>query len=84
MLRRKSAIALGTVVLALTLPIGVLSVQAESACKGLESAACKKKDNCTWVEAYKRKDGAKVGAHCKSKPKKSGKSGDKKKSEDKK
>ena len=76
MLRRKGAVALGTVVLALTLPFGALSVRAESACKGLESAACKKNDNCTWVESYARKDGTKVGAHCKSKPKKSGKSGD--------
>lgn len=81
MLRRKGAIALGTVALALMLPLGAASVQAESACKGLESGTCKKKDDCSWVESYKRKDGAQVAAYCKSKPKKSSKSGDKKKSE---
>ena len=84
MLRRKGAIALGTVVLALGLPLGAVSVQAESACKGLDSGACNKKGDCSWVDSYKRKDGVTVGAHCKAKPKKSGKSADKKKAESKK
>jgi hypothetical protein len=80
MIVRKGALALGTFALALTLSLGVASVQAESVCKGRESGPCQKDDRCSWVESYKRKDGVKVSAHCKSKPEKSGKSEDTSKS----
>ena len=38
-----------------------------SACKGLEQAACGKKSDCTWVEGYQRKDGAKISGYCRAK-----------------
>jgi hypothetical protein len=80
MIVRKCALALGMFALALTLSLGVASAQAESACKGLESRPCQKDDRCSWVESYTRKDGVKVSAYCKSKPEKSGRSGDTSKS----
>lgn len=79
MLKRRCATALATFILALTLPLSAVSVQAESACKGLESSPCQQKDNCSWVKPYTRKDGVKVSGHCKSKPGKSSKSDSKKK-----
>ena len=42
-------------------------LQAQSACKGLEKAPCEKKEACTWVDGYTRKDGAKVSAYCRAK-----------------
>lgn len=84
MLERKGFKVLGTCALALSLSLGVASVQAASACKGLGSSACQKDTNCSWVKDYVRKDGVKVAGHCKSKPKSSGKSKTEKKSESKK
>jgi len=77
MLRKKSALALGTLGLALTLSFGLSSVQA-AACKGLESGPCQRNTSCSWVEPYTRKSGVKVSGYCKSKPSKSSKSGGKK------
>lgn len=82
MLKMKSVTAFGTVALALTLSFGATSLQA-AACKGLESGPCQKNDNCSWVKPYQRKDGVKVAGYCKSKPNRSGKSDDKKKTESK-
>lgn len=82
MLRKKSALALGTLGLALTLSFGLTSVQA-AACKGLESGPCQRSDSCSWVKPYTRKSGVKVSGYCKSKPSKSRKS-DGKKTESKK
>lgn len=48
---------------------------AGSACKGLEQGPCEGKADCTWVEGYVRKDGAKVSAHCKSAGKATGAAG---------
>jgi len=84
MLGRKGSMALGTCVLALTLSLGIAPLHAATACKGLSSGACQKDDNCSWVKDYVRKDGVKVAGHCKSKPKSSGKTGNKKKSDTKK
>lgn len=84
MLGRKSSMTLGTCVLALTLSLGIAPLHAAAACKGLSSGACQKDDNCSWVKDYVRKDGVKVAGHCKSKPKSSGTSDKKKKSNDKK
>jgi hypothetical protein len=81
MLIRKGSIALGTYTLALALGLGTLSAQAASVCKGSAQTACNNNDDCSWVNGYKRKDGAVVEAHCKSKPTKKGASGSKKKTE---
>lgn len=43
---------------------------AASACKGLSNSACDSNTSCNWVESYKRKDGVKVKAHCRSASKK--------------
>jgi hypothetical protein len=80
MFGKKPVVALGAFALALALSSGVTSVQA-AACKGLEMGACQENGDCSWVKPYERKDGVKVAGYCKSKPKRSGKSGDTKKSE---
>ena len=72
MLLRKGSIALSTFILSLALSLGAASAQAE--CKGSSQSACEKSDSCSWVKGYTRKDGAKVSAYCKSKPKKTGQS----------
>ena len=76
MLNRNGSIALNTVILSLALGLGASSVQAE--CKGSSQSACESDNKCSWVKGYTRKDGAKVAAHCKSKPKTTGNSGAKK------
>ncbi|MCB1193307.1 MAG: hypothetical protein H7A23_14640 [Leptospiraceae bacterium] len=43
------------------------TISADSACKGLEESACKGDSKCTWVQGHKRKDGAAVKGHCRSK-----------------
>jgi len=42
---------------------------AQTQCKGLESTACNEESMCTWVASYERKDGIKVNAFCRAKPK---------------
>ena len=79
MIGRRSGIALGTFSLALALSLGVASVHA-AACKGLEVGPCQRNASCSWVKPFVRKDGVKVRGHCKSRPRKSGGSGDSKKS----
>ena len=81
MFGRKGPMGLDVLVLALSLTLGVVPLQAAAACKGLESSACQSNDSCSWVKDYTRKDGVKVAGHCKSKPKTSSKSGNKEKSE---
>ena len=39
-------------------------------CKGLAQAKCEGNTSCSWVDSYKRKDGKKVDAYCRSKGKK--------------
>jgi hypothetical protein len=78
MFEKKPVVALGALALAFALSCGATSVQA-AACKGLEIGACQKNGDCSWVKPYERKDGVKVTGHCKSNPKRSGKSGDTKK-----
>lgn len=38
-------------------------------CKGMENAQCASSEDCSWVQAYERKDGRTVSAFCRSKPK---------------
>jgi hypothetical protein len=64
----KSCLSKPVAALAVTLSValgGNLAV-AESACKGLEEAACGKKADCGWVKGYARKDGVKVSGHCRT------------------
>jgi hypothetical protein len=82
MLKRNCSIALGTFILFVSLCFGAVSAQAASACKGSAKAACEGNSNCSWVNGYTRKDGAKVAPHCKSKPKKSSGSASKAKKTD--
>jgi hypothetical protein len=84
MLGKKFSTSLGVFALTLALSLAAASVQAASACKGLDKGACSSKGDCSWVNKYKRKDGVEVAGHCKSKPKSSGKSSSKKKSDSKK
>lgn len=67
MINGKSSLALNTAILSLALGLGATSVKAE--CKGSSQSACGNDTKCSWVNGYTRKDGAKVIAHCKSKPK---------------
>jgi hypothetical protein len=64
---RKVLTTIGALVAASALTLAVGSAQAASACKGLEKAACGKKADCTWVEGYTKKDGAKVSGYCRTK-----------------
>jgi hypothetical protein len=52
--------------------------QAKSDCSGQSQSACEGAGSCSWVEAFDRKDGAKVKAHCRAKPQ----AGQSKKSDD--
>ena len=45
------------------------SVQAASACKGLEQTVCETEQYCGWVKGYSRKDGREVKAFCRAKSK---------------
>jgi hypothetical protein len=80
MFGKKRVAAFGALALAFALSCGITSVQA-AACKGLEMGSCQNNGDCSWVKPYERKDGVKVAGYCKSKPKRSGKSGDTKKSD---
>lgn len=61
------------------------TAQAASSCKGKTQSACSSASSCSWVKSYKRKDGVKVKAHCRSAKKASTKKvTSKKKSSDKK
>ncbi len=54
------------------------SVGANAAsCKGSSKSSCSASSDCYWVDSFKRKDGVKVSAHCRTK---AGKSSSKKKS----
>ena len=46
------------------------STIAASNCKGKSQNACGSSDSCSWTKAYKKKNGTKVAAYCKAKPKK--------------
>jgi hypothetical protein len=61
-----SCIALSLSALLVSSPLS-----AASKCKGLSEKTCDKSDSCAWVGEFKRKDGAKVKAYCRAKPKKS-------------
>lgn len=60
------------IALSLSVMLGSNTVSAASKCKGLSQSACEISDTCGWIAKFKRKDGAKVKAYCRSKPKKSG------------
>ena len=68
----------------------MLSFSAQAAsCKGKSQSSCSADKSCSWVSAYKRKDGVKVSGHCRAtagnaSSKKSTKSTKKKSSTDKK
>jgi len=49
------------------------SLYAANTCKGIQKQACNQSDSCTWIETYKRKDGANIKAYCRSKPSKKSK-----------
>ncbi len=38
----------------------------EIQCRGSEQAQCEALDHCTWVNAYERRDGVQVSAHCRN------------------
>lgn len=46
----------------------LLSGSALAACKGNTKTACSTDTTCSWVESHTRKDGARVKAHCRTKP----------------
>lgn len=55
---------------ALMMTLSWQPANAESACKGLEQAACTANAECRWQEGYTRKDGVVVSSYCRSMPKK--------------
>ncbi|MFT5135969.1 MAG: hypothetical protein ACI9XU_000906 [Arenicella sp.] len=58
-----------TLAIAIT-TLGLLAssgVNAASACKGLDDAACGSAASCGWVNGYERKDGKKVSSFCRTK-----------------
>ena len=49
--------------------LGAGNAQAEgSSCKGKSRSACSSASDCSWVDGYTRKDGAKVKSFCRAKP----------------
>ncbi len=70
---KKGTTALATLIAGLVLALGAGSVQAASDCKGVKKTTCEDKSDCSWVDGYTRKDGAKVSSHCRKKPSKSSK-----------
>lgn len=48
--------------------LGSLQAQAQSACTGLSTVACKGKDACSWVKGYTTKSGTTVKSYCRLKP----------------
>lgn len=42
------------------------SAAAAVTCKGMEQNQCTKQDQCSWVDAYTRSDGAKVRGYCRT------------------
>ncbi|WP_157726375.1 hypothetical protein [Imhoffiella purpurea] len=70
MTKRASTRTSRTVLILLAAVMAPAPVLAESACKGLEKAACETKSSCNWVNGYTRQNGTKVSGHCRSSPKK--------------
>lgn len=68
MLTRKNLLPSLTALFLSTALVGLSpNLQAASSCKGLEKNACERKESCTWVNAYTRKDGIKVSGYCRAK-----------------
>ncbi len=59
---------LGAVSVAAALVGTPIVSSAESACKGLEQAACAAKASCSWTNSYTRNDGKQVSGYCRTKP----------------
>jgi hypothetical protein len=47
---------------------GDLKAAETNNCKGVEQTACQADDTCSWVRAYKTKNGKQVSAFCRKKP----------------
>lgn len=60
------------IIAALVLPFTITETQAQSACKGLDQAACGKNTSCSWVNSYKRQ-GKTVNGYCRMSGKKASK-----------
>ncbi len=54
-------------VTALAMVVGAPAAMAAD-CNGLSKSSCTSREDCSYVNAYKRKDGVKVGAFCRAKP----------------
>ncbi len=52
--------------IASTLALTSFAANAESACKGLEEAACQQNAACKWISGYTTKNGNTVSAYCRS------------------
>ena len=52
--------------LAVFVVLGPVTASAASACKGIEKDACAAKDECLWVDGYKRSDGREVSGYCRA------------------
>lgn len=65
-LRRPAILAASALFVVLTLPAG--GAMAAKSCKEVTTqSACEKRNDCTWVKGYTRKDGAKVKPYCRAK-----------------
>jgi hypothetical protein len=67
MLGKKTALTFGTILTSAVLAFAAAPWQGGSAGKGLDKGGCEKKESCSWVDAYTRKDGIKVSGHCRTK-----------------
>jgi hypothetical protein len=64
---------LSTILASVTCVLAILlssNTIAASSCKGISQNACTANDSCGWTKAYKKKNGSKVAAYCRAKPKK--------------
>ena len=69
--KRAKALSMGAFLVALVASTAQAESAEASSCKGLEQKACVAKADCSWVSATTRKDGRKVKAYCRTKPKQS-------------
>ncbi|MCG6942175.1 MAG: hypothetical protein LJE69_13100 [Thiohalocapsa sp.] len=66
--QHSSNIKIASAAFAATMLLGVQTGALAVECKGMEKSACEKNAaQCTWVDPYTRKDGAKVNGYCRTK-----------------
>lgn len=56
--------------LAMCIFLSATTASAATSCKGKTQNACSSDSACSWIKGFSKKDGKKVSAYCRAKPKK--------------